>query len=90
MELRIKRDSVTFVSNDVIRRSGLSFGALGLFAYLLSLGGGDSVDDQVLRSHGDCSSPELERYKSELRRAGLLVRRHDGNEDVFDDPQVVA
>ena len=87
MRLRIKRQEVTLVRNEVIREAGLSYGALGLFAHLLSLREGESIDDDVMCAHGDCSHSELERYKSELRDARLLIRRPDGNDDVFDDPQ---
>lgn len=87
MELRIKRDSVTFVSNDVIRKSGLSYGAIGLLTHLLSLTDGEAIDDDEMCAHGLCGADALEGYKQELRAARLLIRRPDGNDDVFDEPQ---
>lgn len=87
MELRIKRKSVTFVSNDVIRKSGLSFGALGLFAYLLALDDGEEVEDGELCQAGICSQEALDVYKVELRAARLMVSTPDGNDVIYDDPQ---
>lgn len=87
MRLRIKRDEVTFVSNSVIRNTGLSFGALGLLVYLLSMGEGDLVEDEELCEAGICGCDDLERYKAELRAARLLLGVPGGNESVFDEPQ---
>lgn len=87
MRLRINRREVTFVSNDVIRGAGLSYGAIGLLAHLLSLDEGEAIDDDAMCTHGICGSDELDGYKQELRAARLLIRRPDGNDDVFDEPQ---
>lgn len=87
MRLRIKRGEVTFLNNSVIRNAGLSFGALGLLAYLLSMDEGESVEDDVLCEAGICGSDELAGYKVELRAARLLVSMPSGNESVYDEPQ---
>lgn len=87
MRLRINRKEVTFVSNDVINGAGLSMGALGLFAYLLSMSGGSAADDEQLCSMGSCSIEELSGYKEELRAARLLIARDDGNEEIMDYPE---
>lgn len=87
MRLRINRREVTFVSNDVINGAGLSMGALGLFAYLLSMSDGSAADDEQLCSMGSCSIDELSGYKEELRGARLLIARDDGNEEIMDYPE---
>lgn len=86
MKLRIRRGDVTLVSNRVINECRLSFGALGLLTHLLSMKDGDEVADDTLSFNGHCGLDDLELMKDELRKARLLIRRPDGNEDVYDEP----
>ena len=72
MELRNAKQNSTIVENRILQLEGVSFGARGLYLYILTLDNASDFNVKKLAKNGNISVKKCKKLLKEITEAGLI------------------